>query len=171
MADGGYLVTGTVGAGAGVRTLTTVTGDTKAVFAAAWARALPSSRSRQAAIQAALLWSRALAGKSRGLDAGGWFDAEIGADEGPKSISHEHTFSEDTADLGRLESTLARLSEMVGRRLREHGLRARTVRGFVDALRIAGDEYDNSRQRDCHWTVIAPTPRRTTDSSSGFTTR
>ncbi|MEI9972737.1 MAG: DNA polymerase IV [Ignavibacteriota bacterium] len=26
-----------------------------------------------------------------GWDAGGWFDAEIGADDGPKSISHEHT--------------------------------------------------------------------------------
>ncbi len=72
-------------------------------------------------------WGLALAGKSRGLDAGGWFDAELGANEGPKSISHEHTFSEDTADLARLESTLARLAEMVGRRLREHGLRARTV--------------------------------------------
>lgn len=29
--------------------------------------------------------------------------------------------------------------------------------GFVDALRIAGDEFDNSRQRECLWTVIAPT--------------
>jgi len=29
--------------------------------------------------------------------------------------------------------------------------------GFVDALRIAGDELDNSRQRECRWTVIAPT--------------
>ena len=48
-------------------------------------------------------WGLALAGKSRGLDAGGWFDSEIGADEGPKSISHEHTFSEDTADLARIE--------------------------------------------------------------------
>jgi DNA polymerase-4 len=72
-------------------------------------------------------WGLALAGKSRGLDAGGWFDSEIGADEGPKSISHEHTFSEDTTDLAQIESTLARLCEMVGRRLREHGLRARTI--------------------------------------------
>jgi len=72
-------------------------------------------------------WGLALAGKSRGLDAGGWFDSEIGADEGPKSISHEHTFGEDTADLERIESTLARLSEMVGRRLREHKLKARTL--------------------------------------------
>jgi DNA polymerase IV len=72
-------------------------------------------------------WGLALAGKSQGLDAGGWFDSEIGAEEGPKSISHEHTFSEDTADVGAIEATLARLSEMVGRRLREHKLEARTI--------------------------------------------
>ena len=72
-------------------------------------------------------WGMALAGKSRGLDAGGWFDTEIGAEEGPKSISHEHTFSEDTADIERIESTLSRLCEMVGRRLREHGLHAGTI--------------------------------------------
>src|SRR5258708_38624157 len=29
--------------------------------------------------------------------------------------------------------------------------------GFVDALRIAGDEADHSRQKKCRWTVIAPT--------------
>ena len=72
-------------------------------------------------------WGLALAGKARGLDAGGWFDSEIGANEQPKSISHEHTFNEDTADVEQLESTLARLTEMVCRRLREHGLHARTV--------------------------------------------
>jgi DNA polymerase IV len=72
-------------------------------------------------------WGLALAGKARGLDAGGWFDTEIGEDMGPKSISHEHTFSEDTADLAQIKATLARLSEMVGRRLREHGLAARTI--------------------------------------------
>jgi DNA polymerase IV len=72
-------------------------------------------------------WGLALAGKSRGLDAGGWFDTAIGEDTDPKSISHEHTFGEDTADAELLESTLARLSEMVGRRLREHGLHARTI--------------------------------------------
>ena len=72
-------------------------------------------------------WGLALAGKSLGLDAGGWFDTEIGSDEGPKSISHEHTFSEDTTDLAQIESTLARLCEMVGRRLREHRLHARTI--------------------------------------------
>jgi DNA polymerase-4 len=72
-------------------------------------------------------WGLALAGKSRGADAGGWFDEEIGADSGPKSISHEHTFNQDTADTAQLESTLARLSEMVGRRLREAGLYANTL--------------------------------------------
>lgn len=69
----------------------------------------------------------ALSGKSRGLDAGGWFDADIGEEEGPKSISHEHTFNQDTNDAQQLESTLARLSEMVCRRLREQNLHARTL--------------------------------------------
>jgi DNA polymerase-4 len=72
-------------------------------------------------------WGLALAGKSRGADAGAWFAGEVGEDSDPKSISHEVTFHEDTDDAERLESTLARLSEMVGRRLREHHLYARTV--------------------------------------------
>jgi DNA polymerase-4 len=72
-------------------------------------------------------WGLALAGKARGLDAGGWFDTAVGEDTDPKSVSHEHTFGEDTNDTDRLESTLARLCEMVGRRLREYGLHARTV--------------------------------------------
>jgi DNA polymerase-4 len=72
-------------------------------------------------------WGVALAGKARGLDAGGWFDSEVGADTDPKSISHEHTYGEDTANSEALEATLARLSEMVGRRLRENGLHARTI--------------------------------------------
>lgn len=72
-------------------------------------------------------WGLALAGKSHGMDAGAWFDGEVGDHSDPKSISHEHTFNEDTADAAMLESMLARLSEMVGRRLREHGLFTRTV--------------------------------------------
>jgi DNA polymerase-4 len=72
-------------------------------------------------------WGLALAGKSRGLDAGGWFDGVVGEEHNPKSISHEFTFNEDTADAEMLEAILARLSEMVGRRLREHQLFARTV--------------------------------------------
>jgi len=72
-------------------------------------------------------WGLALAGKSRGEDAGGWFDTAVGEDVEAKSISHEHTFNEDTAELDQLESTLMRLSEMVGRRLRESGVYARTI--------------------------------------------
>src|SRR5256885_194460 len=47
-------------------------------------------------------WGLALAGKALGLDAGGWFDTTLGAREDPKSISHEPTYSEDTADADRL---------------------------------------------------------------------
>jgi DNA polymerase IV len=72
-------------------------------------------------------WGLALAGKARGEDAGGWFDTEVGADLDAKSISHEHTYNEDTADAAQLEATLMRLSEMVGRRLREANFHARTI--------------------------------------------
>lgn len=72
-------------------------------------------------------WGLALAGKSRGEDAGGWFDSAVGEDTGAKSMSHEHTYNQDTADVERLESTLMRLSEMVARRLRESGVYARTI--------------------------------------------
>ena len=72
-------------------------------------------------------WGLALAGKARGEDAGGWFDTEVGAHEDAKSISHEHTFNQDTADIAQLEATLMRLSEMVARRLREHSFHARTI--------------------------------------------
>ncbi|MBZ5529993.1 MAG: DNA polymerase IV [Acidobacteriia bacterium] len=72
-------------------------------------------------------WGLALAGKARGEDAGGWFEGEVGEDWKAKSISHEHTFNQDTADLEKLESTLSKLSEMVGRRLREQGFMARTI--------------------------------------------
>ncbi|HEY1800422.1 MAG TPA: DNA polymerase IV [Terriglobales bacterium] len=72
-------------------------------------------------------WGLALSGKARGQDAGGWFDAEVGGESEAKSISHEHTYNEDTGDAQQLESTLMRLSEMVGRRLREAGLHARTI--------------------------------------------
>jgi DNA polymerase-4 len=72
-------------------------------------------------------WGLALAGKARGQDAGGWFDGEVGERGDPKSVSHEHTFSTDTADRGVLDAMLVRLSEMVARRLRDHQLYARTV--------------------------------------------
>jgi DNA polymerase-4 len=69
----------------------------------------------------------ALSGKARGQDAGAWFDSDIGEDQGPGSISHEHTFSVDTDDAQAMGAMLARLSEMVCRRLREQNLHARTL--------------------------------------------
>jgi DNA polymerase-4 len=72
-------------------------------------------------------WGMALAGKARGEDAGGWFDNAVGADTEAKSISHEHTYNEDIVDAAQLESTLMRLCEMVGRRLREGKFHARTI--------------------------------------------
>jgi DNA polymerase-4 len=72
-------------------------------------------------------WGLALAGKARGEDAGAWFDDAIGVEEDPKSISHEHTFDTDTVDALQLRSTLLHLCERVMKRLRAHGLLARTV--------------------------------------------
>jgi DNA polymerase IV len=72
-------------------------------------------------------WGTAMHEKARGLDSGAWFEGEVGEDGDPKSISHEHTFGRDTADAAKLRSTLARLSEMVGRRVREQHFFARTV--------------------------------------------
>ena len=72
-------------------------------------------------------WGLALAGKARGEDAGAWFDSVVGENEQPKSISHEHTFNEDTADQTQLETALFKLSEMVAQRLRAHHLYSRTL--------------------------------------------
>lgn len=72
-------------------------------------------------------WGLALAGKARGMDAGGWFDHEVGDRADAKSIRHEHTFNQDTAEVTALEATLAHLSEKVGRRLREQNVYARVI--------------------------------------------
>jgi DNA polymerase-4 len=72
-------------------------------------------------------WGAALAGKARGEDAGAWFEGEVGEESEAKSISHEHTFDRDTADCGKIDPTLAHLSEKVGRRLREQNFTARTL--------------------------------------------
>jgi DNA polymerase IV len=82
-------------------------------------------------------WGLALAGKARGEDAGGWFDASIGEREDAKSISHEHTFGEDTADATQLETTLTKLSEMVAKRLREQKLYARTIQ-----LKLRNEDFE-----------------------------
>lgn len=79
--------------------------------------------------------------KALGADAGGWFKRDIGDDDGPKSISHETTFSEDTRDQTLINATLAKLVQLVCRRLREQHLFARTVqlklryRGFETLTR------------------------------------
>jgi DNA polymerase-4 len=48
-------------------------------------------------------------------------------EEEPKSISHETTFDADINNLDEVERTLSYLAQLVGRRLRDHGLFARTV--------------------------------------------
>jgi DNA polymerase IV len=63
-----------------------------------------------------------LATKSRGEDI-----AAYQYEEEPKSISHETTFDTDTADVDEIERTLSYLAQLVARRLRDHGLFARTV--------------------------------------------
>ena len=69
----------------------------------------------------------ALGGKAKGLDAGAWLEGAIGTCDEPKSISHETTFREDTTDAALINATLAKLVQLVARRLREHGLFGRTV--------------------------------------------
>lgn len=62
--------------------------------------------------------------RAKGIDE----DREVVADPGdPKSIGHAHTFDRNTLDRAQIESTLLRLAEGVGRRLRKHELRGRTV--------------------------------------------
>jgi DNA polymerase IV len=67
-------------------------------------------------------WGTALYRKARGGDA-----YEFLIDAEPKSISHNHTFGEDTANLEELESLLSHLSQKTCKRLREAGLCARTL--------------------------------------------
>jgi DNA polymerase-4 len=81
-------------------------------------------------------WGLALAGKAKGEDAGGWFDSEIGAEEDPKSISHEHTFSDDVAERDKLETALLKLSEMVAKRLRAQQLYSKTIQ-----LKLRYDDF------------------------------
>ena len=67
-------------------------------------------------------WGTALYRKARGGDA-----YEFLIDAEPKSISHNHTFGEDTADVAEMESLLSHLSQKACKRLREAGLYERTL--------------------------------------------
>lgn len=97
-----------------------------------------------AAMDPALLEARlgahgqAIGERARGID-----DGEVIPWVAPKSIGHEHTFDTNTLDRATVESTLLRLSQGVGRRAREAGLRGRTV---TLKLRVAPFET-RSRQR------------------------
>jgi len=83
-------------------------------------------------------WGTALYRKARGGDA-----YEFLIDAEPKSISHNHTFGEDTQDVERMESLLSHLSQKACKRLREAGLYARTL---TLTIRYAGFEtYTRSK--------------------------
>ena len=80
----------------------------------------------------------ALYRKARGGDS-----YEFVLDAEPKSISHNHTFGEDTDDVAVLESMLSHLSQKACKRLREAGLSARTL---TLTIRYAGfDTYTRAR--------------------------
>src|SRR2546425_3165341 len=69
-------------------------------------------------------WGTALYRKARGGDS-----YEFVIDAEPKSISHNHTFGEDTADTQAMEAMLSLLSQKACKRLREAGLQTRTQIG------------------------------------------
>jgi DNA polymerase IV len=83
-------------------------------------------------------WGTALYRKARGGDS-----YEFVLDAEPKSISHNHTFGEDTDDTIVLESMLSHLSQKACKRLREAGLSARTL---TLTIRYAGfDTYTRAK--------------------------
>jgi DNA polymerase-4 len=67
-------------------------------------------------------WGTALYRKARGGDS-----YEFVIDAEPKSISHNHTFGEDTEDSNALGAMLSHLSQKACKRLREAGLATRTL--------------------------------------------
>jgi DNA polymerase-4 len=77
-------------------------------------------------------WGTALFRKARGGDS-----YEFVIDAEPKSISHNHTFGEDTSDAEALAVLLSHLSQKACKRLREAGLAARTL---TLTIRYAGFE-------------------------------
>jgi DNA polymerase-4 len=83
-------------------------------------------------------WGTALYRKARGGDS-----YEFVLDAEPKSISHNHTFGEDTTDVVALEAMLSHLSQKACKRLREAGLSSRTL---TLTIRYAGfDTYTRSK--------------------------
>jgi len=89
-------------------------------------------------------WGEALYRKARGGDS-----YEFVIDAEPKSISHNHTFGEDTADLDEMATMLSHLSQKACKRLREAGLAARTL---TLTIRYAGFETHTRAK-----TLAAPT--------------
>jgi DNA polymerase-4 len=77
-------------------------------------------------------WGTALYRKARGGDS-----YEFVIDAEPKSISHNHTFGEDTDDSNVLSTMLSLLSQKACKRLREAGLATRTL---TLTIRYAGFE-------------------------------
>jgi len=77
-------------------------------------------------------WGTALYRKARGGDS-----YEFVIDAEPKSISHNHTFGEDTDDSNAMSAMLSHLSQKACKRLREAGLAARTL---TLTIRYAGFE-------------------------------
>ena len=83
-------------------------------------------------------WGTALYRKARGGDA-----YEFLIDAEPKSISHNHTFGEDTDNVPEMESLVSHLSQKACKRLREAGLSACTL---TLTIRYAGFEtYQRAR--------------------------
>jgi len=83
-------------------------------------------------------WGTALYRKARGGDA-----YEFLIDAEPKSISHNHTFGEDTDNVQEMESLLSHLSQKACKRLREASLSSRTL---TLTIRYAGFEtYTRSK--------------------------
>lgn len=78
------------------------------------------------------LWGTALWRKARGHDS-----YEFLMDAEPKSISNNQTFGEDTGDPRQLHATLSFLSQKATKRMRDAGLRARTL---TLTIRYAGFE-------------------------------
>jgi DNA polymerase-4 len=89
-------------------------------------------------------WGTALYRKARGGDS-----YEFVIDAEPKSISHNHTFGEDTDDSVALTAMLSHLSQKACKRLREAGLATRTL---TLTIRYTGfDTYTRAK------TLSAPT--------------